>query len=101
MSTDILRRIRRWNFEPGESRVFVCRDEHEKGLPCQLEPMTPAEIVELIEDLRTAALTARRTIAGFADTPTTMTTSNEVLHWSRTQPLFPVVAPLVSVSNAI
>jgi hypothetical protein len=53
-STDLF--CRRWNFEVGEDAVYVCKDNHEKGHPCEHEKMTGQEVVELIETLRSIIL---------------------------------------------
>jgi len=53
--------IRRWNFKAHDSGVWVCRDHHDKGQPCEYVLMSPQETVKLIEDLMTAAHGARHT----------------------------------------
>lgn len=92
MKPPILDAIRRWNFEPGDSGVWVCRDDHDKGQPCRLEKMTPAEIVQIIEDLRSAAIRASRTSMVLAGPTATVTANAATDHWLRQEPIFPLVS---------
>ena len=49
-------KYRRWNFEPTDTTVTVCRDEHDKGQPCVYEELSPREVVDIIEDMRSKLL---------------------------------------------
>jgi hypothetical protein len=60
MTPLILDRCRRWNFEATDSGIMVCRDHHDKGQPCEYERKSPQETVQIIEDLRSAALQLAR-----------------------------------------
>ena len=42
----------RWNFEATDSAVRVCNEDHEKGQPCEYRELSPAELVAIIETLR-------------------------------------------------
>jgi hypothetical protein len=49
----------RWNFEATDSSLLVCRDHHDKGDDCDYRPMHPAEVLELVNDLRSRLLHLR------------------------------------------
>ncbi len=42
----------RYNFEATDTCVTVCKDEHNKGQPCEYEELSPHEIVDIINDMR-------------------------------------------------
>ena len=42
---------RKWNLEPLDKSVGVCKNEHEKGEPCEYTEMEPTEVIEVIEAL--------------------------------------------------
>ena len=92
MTPFILDRCRRWNFEATDSGIMVCRDHHDKGQPCEYERMSPQEAVQLIEDLKSAALRASRTSAMFAGSPDTITANDATDHWLRQEPIYPLVS---------
>lgn len=40
--------LKRWNFEDGgEGVVLCCKDHHEKGAPCEYEPLTAQDATRL------------------------------------------------------
>ena len=41
----------RWNFEATDSGIVVCKNEHEKGHPCEYEELTPKEAIKIIEEM--------------------------------------------------
>lgn len=47
---------RRWNFENRGGEIWVCKDEHDKGQPCEYEEMFAADALKLIEELRAIIL---------------------------------------------
>lgn len=46
----------RWNFEANDDAVSVCKDEHDKGQPCEYVELSPHEIVEILNDMRSQIL---------------------------------------------
>jgi hypothetical protein len=49
-------KYRRFNFEATDSHVTVCRDNHEKGQPCEYEELSPYEVVDILNDMRSSLL---------------------------------------------
>jgi len=43
---------KRLNFEASESGVTVCRDLHDKGQPCEYEELSPYEVLDIINQMR-------------------------------------------------
>lgn len=49
---------KRWNFEANEDGVTVCKDEHDKGQPCEYEELSSYEVVEIINNMRSKLIRA-------------------------------------------
>ncbi len=45
-------KIKRWNFEPAGLGVEVCKDEHEKGQPCEYKMLKATEVINIIDELK-------------------------------------------------
>ncbi|MEE9315993.1 MAG: hypothetical protein V3U97_02680 [bacterium] len=46
----------RWNFDAYDEGILVCRDNHEKGQPCESEDLSPYEVLEILDDMRAELL---------------------------------------------
>ena len=46
----------RWNFEATDTGIVACKDEHDKGQPCEYEELPPIEILKIINDMRSTIL---------------------------------------------
>ena len=46
----------RWNFDASDAALLVCKNEHEKGDGCDMQPMHPAEVLALVNSLRSDLL---------------------------------------------
>ena len=49
-------KYRRWNFEATDDTVTVCYGDHDKGQPCEYEELSPHEVVEILNDMRSELL---------------------------------------------
>jgi len=48
-----------WNFETDDEGVNVCKNNHEKGQPCEYEQLNPDETLKIIDDLRAQLFKAK------------------------------------------
>ena len=46
----------RWNFDASETSLLVCRDDHDKGEKCEYKELHPAEVLRVIDALRSRVL---------------------------------------------
>lgn len=44
--------FKRWNFEVINGELHACKDNHEKGQPCEYEPLPAEKLLSLIEGCR-------------------------------------------------
>lgn len=42
----------RWNFKADNHALYVCREAHDNGEPCEFQVVSPHEALEIINDLR-------------------------------------------------
>ncbi len=48
----MINRYHRWNFEiDDQGEVSVCKNYHDKGHPCEYEPITTKELIDTLQDL--------------------------------------------------
>ena len=59
-------KYRRLNFEATDTHVTVCRDNHDKGQPCEYEEMTAYEVVDMLDDIRSKLLRAEAALEKIA-----------------------------------
>lgn len=48
----------RWNFDANDTELLVCRNDHGKGEGCNMQPMHPADVLALVNDLRSRVMNA-------------------------------------------
>jgi len=41
-----------WNFEATDTGITVCKDEHDKGQPCEYKDLSPHEVVDILNDMK-------------------------------------------------
>jgi len=45
-------RYKRWNFELDRDSILVCKDDHEKGSPCQYEELSSKDLLIILEGMQ-------------------------------------------------
>lgn len=63
----MLVKYRRYNFEATDTHVTVCRDNHEKGQPCEYEELSPYEAVDILNDMRSSLLRVEAAVKVVSD----------------------------------
>lgn len=48
----MLTKCHRWNFEAQEDGVYACKGSHEKGEKCDYGKLSPFELVDIINEMR-------------------------------------------------
>ncbi len=60
---------RKWNFQNRGGEIWVCKDEHEKGQPCEHHELFSGEVIQIIERLRSDVFNLNKRLSTGAMAP--------------------------------